>query len=366
MGLVRITLWYPNFNGSHFGLPPSEITRMTGLPPKIVWTMTYSHRPHCPNASGLTKKATMAPASKTSPKPQTVSRQECERQQCERHQCEANSANANSAKGSTVRMPTVRMRQRCECQQCECDSSAKDDSPNCAKPCPQLRQLDLDFRQAFFVLLYPSFTHKRSTIGVRNSAQAFDFGGHWSTDFFRQRSEKVHESTEKTTSARNRILSVETDKLEPWATSPSSSLDRPLPSLRHRELLGKWHLLEKTRLRFNRRKRIVPSKARAPQCLHSQVMFITSWPARRCPGIRAPRWSLSLRSPSSAELSRLPITPSRGEHTPLWRKLLFDRWTCIIQLSLLEKVTQVIKHHCVHYRQMKKSKEKRAKCETST
>ena len=63
--------------------------------------------------------------------------------------------NANSAKGSTVRMPTVRMRQRCECQQCECDSSAKDDSPNCAKPFPQLRQLDLDFRQAFLSF----FTH---------------------------------------------------------------------------------------------------------------------------------------------------------------------------------------------------------------
>ena len=46
MGLVRITSWYPNFNGSHFGLPPSEIHRMTGLPLKIVWTMTYSHRPH--------------------------------------------------------------------------------------------------------------------------------------------------------------------------------------------------------------------------------------------------------------------------------------------------------------------------------
>ena len=46
MGLVRITSWYPNFNGSHFGLPPSEIHRMTGLPPKIVWNMTYSHRPH--------------------------------------------------------------------------------------------------------------------------------------------------------------------------------------------------------------------------------------------------------------------------------------------------------------------------------
>ena len=36
MGLVRITSWYPIFNGSHFGLPPSEIDRMTGLPPKIV------------------------------------------------------------------------------------------------------------------------------------------------------------------------------------------------------------------------------------------------------------------------------------------------------------------------------------------
>ena len=47
MGLVRITSWYPNFNGSLFDLPPSEIQRMTGLPPKIVWTMTYSHRPHC-------------------------------------------------------------------------------------------------------------------------------------------------------------------------------------------------------------------------------------------------------------------------------------------------------------------------------
>ena len=50
MGLVRITSWYPNFNGSHFGLPPSQIHRMTGLPPKIVWTMTYSHRPHCSEA----------------------------------------------------------------------------------------------------------------------------------------------------------------------------------------------------------------------------------------------------------------------------------------------------------------------------
>ena len=36
MGLVRITSWYPDFNGSHFDLQPSEIHRMTGLPPKIV------------------------------------------------------------------------------------------------------------------------------------------------------------------------------------------------------------------------------------------------------------------------------------------------------------------------------------------
>ena len=47
MGLVRITSWYPNFNGSHFGLSPCEIHKMTGLPPKIVWTMTCLHRPHC-------------------------------------------------------------------------------------------------------------------------------------------------------------------------------------------------------------------------------------------------------------------------------------------------------------------------------
>ena len=49
MGLVRISSWYPSFNGSHFGLPPSEMHRMNGLPPKTVWTMTYSHRPHCWN-----------------------------------------------------------------------------------------------------------------------------------------------------------------------------------------------------------------------------------------------------------------------------------------------------------------------------
>ena len=53
------------------------------------------------------------------------------------------------------------------------------------------------------------------------------------------------------------------------------------------------------------------------------------WPARRCPGIRAPRRSLSLHSPSSPQLSRFPINQSRGEHTTLWRKFAL-RWTCII------------------------------------
>ena len=31
MGAVCIKSWYPKFNGSHFGLPPSSIHKMTGL-----------------------------------------------------------------------------------------------------------------------------------------------------------------------------------------------------------------------------------------------------------------------------------------------------------------------------------------------
>ena len=48
-GAVRITSWYPKINGSHFGLPPSSIHRMTGLGGKFVWSklMMYSHWPHC-------------------------------------------------------------------------------------------------------------------------------------------------------------------------------------------------------------------------------------------------------------------------------------------------------------------------------
>ena len=38
--------WYPNFNGSHFGLPPSSIHKMTGLGDKMLWTklMMCAHR----------------------------------------------------------------------------------------------------------------------------------------------------------------------------------------------------------------------------------------------------------------------------------------------------------------------------------
>ena len=54
--LVRITSWYPNFNGSHFGLPPSEIHKMTRLPPKIVWTIAYSHRPHSVHYGGWKRR----------------------------------------------------------------------------------------------------------------------------------------------------------------------------------------------------------------------------------------------------------------------------------------------------------------------
>ena len=45
MGAVRITSWYPHFNGSHFGSPPSSIHRMTGLGDKMLWIVTYAHRP---------------------------------------------------------------------------------------------------------------------------------------------------------------------------------------------------------------------------------------------------------------------------------------------------------------------------------
>ena len=48
MGTVRVTSWYPKFSGSHFGLPPCSIHEMTGLGGKIVWTVTYSRRPHFP------------------------------------------------------------------------------------------------------------------------------------------------------------------------------------------------------------------------------------------------------------------------------------------------------------------------------
>ena len=47
VGRAHYTMvWYPKFNGSHFGLPPSSIPRMTGLGGKTVCMMTYLHRSH--------------------------------------------------------------------------------------------------------------------------------------------------------------------------------------------------------------------------------------------------------------------------------------------------------------------------------
>ena len=43
---VRVTSWYPKFNGRHFGLPPSSVHRMTGLGGNFVSTMTYAYMPH--------------------------------------------------------------------------------------------------------------------------------------------------------------------------------------------------------------------------------------------------------------------------------------------------------------------------------
>ena len=47
MGAVRIMSWYPELNGSHFGLPPSSIHRMTGLGGNFPYTYDVCIRPHC-------------------------------------------------------------------------------------------------------------------------------------------------------------------------------------------------------------------------------------------------------------------------------------------------------------------------------
>ena len=56
----RITSWYPNFNGSHFDLPPSEIHRMTGLGGKFVWTMAYSIFAQAPSVTFPTSRENTA------------------------------------------------------------------------------------------------------------------------------------------------------------------------------------------------------------------------------------------------------------------------------------------------------------------
>ena len=41
---LRISPWYPKFNGSHFDLPSTSMHRMTGLGGNFVWKITCSHR----------------------------------------------------------------------------------------------------------------------------------------------------------------------------------------------------------------------------------------------------------------------------------------------------------------------------------
>ena len=46
MGAVRITSLYIQIHWKPFWLAPSSMHKMTGLGGTMVWTMTYSHRPH--------------------------------------------------------------------------------------------------------------------------------------------------------------------------------------------------------------------------------------------------------------------------------------------------------------------------------
>ena len=50
-----------------------------------------------------------------------------------------------------------------------------------------------------------------------------------------------------------------------------------------------------------------------PKCWTRSLLFHTSWPAWRCPGIYASRWATVLRSCRSAQLSRFAITQPRDE-----------------------------------------------------
>ena len=65
MGPVRITSWYPKFNGSHFGMSPVSIHRMTGLA-KFVWNMMDLRRPHSMSVRSISYKATTGRKTKRS------------------------------------------------------------------------------------------------------------------------------------------------------------------------------------------------------------------------------------------------------------------------------------------------------------
>ena len=53
MGLVRITSWYPNFNGSHFGLPPARSTEWLDCHPKLCELWLIRTDPYEENSASL-------------------------------------------------------------------------------------------------------------------------------------------------------------------------------------------------------------------------------------------------------------------------------------------------------------------------
>ena len=201
---------------------------------------------------------------KTTVRTTPVRSQQCECQQCER----VNSANANSANATAVRMPAVRMRQQCERRFSELCKTVPSVETTWSRFltsvfCPSLpifytQEID-DWRPKFrlsFRLWWPLIDWLLST--------AFGEGArkHWENN-------QCEESNSQRRNGQVRTLGNIAFVFSRPALAFTAS-----PFIAWQVARDRWHLLEKTRLRFNRRKRIVPSKARAPQCLHSQVMFI--------------------------------------------------------------------------------------------
>ena len=114
----------------------------------------------------------------------------------------------------------------------------------------------------------------------------FDFGDRWLAPVFRQCSENMLESIEKTTNARNWICRsrVETGELEPWVAPP-------VPCTAWHAARDGWHLLERARLPIKKNSIHMLSRLRlAPQCLHSPSSF--NFPGLKCTVKHSQLWKL--------------------------------------------------------------------------